>query len=168
MKPEELSLELRRGSGAFLARRRWITGLTFFSIIMNGLIALYQLGIVKHLPDPPLPRFDSDTVDSSGQAYGYFSTPDGALAVGSYAAALGLAAMGGQDRAVRQPWIPLLLAAKVAFDNAVSAKLTVDQPTQHRALCLYCLLSSAATFATAPLVVPEVRAALRRLTGGEE
>ncbi|MDP9372764.1 MAG: vitamin K epoxide reductase [Chloroflexota bacterium] len=167
-RPEELSLELRQGSGPFLARRRRIAGLSFFAVIMNGIIALYQLGIIKHLPDPPLPRFDSDKVDSSRQAYGYFSTPDGALAVGSYAATLGLAAMGGRDRATTQPWIPLLMAAKIAFDNVVSTKLTIDQWTKHRAFCIYCLLASAATFATAPLAVPEGRAALRRLTGRGE
>ncbi len=34
-----------------------------------GLISLYQLGIVKYLPDPPLPGFDSDKVDAAPEAY---------------------------------------------------------------------------------------------------
>ncbi len=165
MKPEELSLELRRGSSPLLGRRRAIAGLSLASVGLNGIIALYQMGIIKHLPDPPLPNFNSDKVDGSAQAFEYFSMPDGALAVGSYATTLILAAIGGQNRATDQPWLPLALAGKIGFDTLVSTKLTIDQWTKHRAFCIYCLLSSAATFATPLLVVPEARAALRRLTG---
>ncbi len=166
MKPEELSQQLRRGSGPFLARRRGVVGLSLAAIGSMGLIALYQLGIIKHLPDPPLPYVDSDKVDAAGEAYAYLATPDGVLGLGSYAATLGLAAAGGADRATTRPWLPLLLAAKVGLDTAAAAKLTVDQWTKHRAFCVWCLLASAATFATVPLVVPEARAALRQLTEG--
>jgi hypothetical protein len=34
------------------------------------------MGLVKHLPDPPLPGFDSDRVNSSDTAY-KFGAPDG-------------------------------------------------------------------------------------------
>jgi len=34
-----------------------------------GVIATYQLGIVAHLPNPPLRTFDSDLVSGSGEAY---------------------------------------------------------------------------------------------------
>ncbi len=73
--------------------------------------------------------------------------------------------MGGTDRANTRPWLPLLLAAKVAAAAAVAGKLTVDQWTKHRAFCLWCLLAAGATFAQVPLVVPEARAAIRQLTG---
>jgi uncharacterized membrane protein len=131
-----------------------------------GIITLYQMGIIKHLPEPPLPYLNADKVDASAEAYAYFATPDGALGLLSYATTLVLAAMGGQERATEQPWIPLALMAKVAVDAAGAGKLTVDQWTKHRAFCSWCLLAAGATFATVPLVVPEARAAFRQITSG--
>lgn len=163
MRPEELSRQLRRGSGAFLARRRKIVGLALTAAGSMGLISLYQMGIIEHLPEPPLPRFDADKVDAAAEAYAKLSTPDAVIGLGSYAATLGLAAMGGQDRATERPWIPLALAAKVAFDAVQAGNLSVDQWTEHRAFCFWCLLAAGSTFATVPLAVPEVRAALRQL-----
>ncbi len=165
MKPEKLSRELRKGSGPFLARRRGIVGLSLVSVNAMGLIALYQMGIIEHLPEPPLTGLDADKVDASTEAYAYFSTPDAVIGLGSYALTMGLAAMGGQDRETNQPWIPLALAAKVLVDAAQAGKLTVDQWTKHRAFCFWCLLAAGATFATVPLAIPEARAALREVSG---
>ncbi len=74
MRPEELSRQLREGSGEFLARRRKVAGLALAAAGSMGLISLYQLGIIKHLPDPPLPGFDSDKVDAAAEAYSWFQT----------------------------------------------------------------------------------------------
>lgn len=164
MKPEKLSMELRQGKGEVLDNRRTIIGLSFGSIAVNGLIMLYQTGILKHLPDLPLPLFDAEKVDASGQAYSILDMPDGALAIGSYATTLILAAMGGKNRAKQQPWLPLLMTAKVTFDVANSIKLSIDQWTKDRAFCVWCLTSSAMTFATAPLVWSETRSAWKQLT----
>jgi hypothetical protein len=130
-----------------------------------GFIALYQTGVIKRLPDPPLPLMNAEKINGSPQAYERFAVPDAILGLGSYAATMGLAAMGGKDRASELPLIPLALAAKVAFDIANAAKLTVDQWTKHRAFCLWCLIAASATFAMAPLVVPEAKAAARTLSG---
>lgn len=166
MKPEELSEQLRHGDGDDLRRRRAVVGLSLVAVGSMGLISLYQMGIIKHLPEPPLPRLDADKVDASPEAYSRLATPDGFLGLGSYAMTMGLAAMGGQDRARTQPWIPLALAAKVAFDTSQAVRLTVDQTTKQPAFCFWCLLSALATFATVPLVIPEARAAIRQLTEG--
>jgi len=123
-----------------------------------ALISLYQMGIIEHLPEPPLPHFDADKVDAAAEAYAKLSTPDAVIGLGNYAATLGLAAMGGQDRATERPWIPLALAAKVAFDAVQAGKLSVDQWTEHRAFCFWCLLAAGSTFAAVPLVVPEANA----------
>lgn len=165
MTPEELSDELRNGSSDDLRRRRGIVGLSLVAVGSMAMISLYQMGIIRHLPEPPLPHLDADTVDASPEAYSRFATPDGILGIGSYALTMGLAAMAGKDRARTQPWIPLALAAKVAFDASQGIRLTVDQATKQKAFCFWCLLSAASTFATVPLVVPETRAALRQLTG---
>jgi uncharacterized membrane protein len=163
MKPEELSQQLREGSEKFLAQRRGIVRLSLVSIASMGLISLYQMGIIKHLPDPPLPIFNSDKVDASPEAYSYFWTPDAVLSIVNYGATMILAAMGGRDRAQVQPLIPLALATKVTLDAAGAGKLTVDQWTKHRAFCVWCLLAAGATFATVPLAIPEARVALRQL-----
>ena len=96
-------------------------------------------------------------------AYAKLSTPGAVLGLGSYAATMGLTAMGGQDRATERPWIPLALATKVAFAAVQAGKLSLDQWTEHRAFCFWCLLAAGSTFATVPLVVPETLAALRQL-----
>ena len=53
-----------------------------------------KLGILKHLPEVPLPRLymDSEKVNSSSDAYAMFELPNGIIDLASYAATLGLAA----------------------------------------------------------------------------
>jgi hypothetical protein len=41
------------------------------------IVSLYQTGIIKKLPDPPIPIFDSDKVDASDYAYKRMNSPDG-------------------------------------------------------------------------------------------
>lgn len=160
-----LSHELRTGDDQHLRRRRGVVALSLLAAGAMGVITLFQMGLTTHVPEPPLPKLDADKVDASAEAYGKLATPDAVLGLGSYAATMTLAAMGGADRARTQPWIPLALAAKVAFDVAQAGKLTVDQWTKHRAFCFWCLVAAGATFAMAPLVVPEAREALRAAEG---
>ena len=163
--PEQLSRQLRQNSGHFLGQRRGVVGLSLLSVGALGLISLYQMGIVKHLPEPPLPglEMDADKVNGSSDAYGMLETPDSIIGLGSYAATMGLAAMGGQDRANSQPWIPLLLAAKVGYDTYTAIQLIKAQATEYKAYCFYCLLTAGATFASIPLIIPETMAAIRSL-----
>jgi hypothetical protein len=163
MNPQQLGQQLRLGKGRDLALRRGTVILSMAAAASMGLITLYQMGIIKHLPEPPLPLLDADRVDASAEAYSRFSTPDGALGLGNYAITLGLAAMGGRDRAREQPWIPLAMAAKVAFDASQAVRLYIDQKTKYHAFCSWCLLAAGATLAGMPLVLPEAFAALRQL-----
>ena len=164
MRPEELGVQLRESDSPAMERRRGVIGLGMVAAGAMGLIALYQTGIIKHLPEPPLPRLDADKVDASAEAYEKLSMPDAVLGLGSYTATMGLAGMGRENRAIEHPWIPLALAAKVGLDVAQAGKLTVDQWTKHRAFCSWCLLAATATLAMVPLVVPEARTALGQLT----
>jgi hypothetical protein len=59
-----LSEELRNGSNPDLNRRRWIIGLSMLGSAVAQIVSLYQTGIIKKLPDPPIPIFDSDKVDA--------------------------------------------------------------------------------------------------------
>jgi hypothetical protein len=65
-----------------------------------------------------------------------------------------LVAAGGE---VRPRWLRALTAAKVGVDAAYAAKLTVDQPTKHRAACSWCLVSTLATWSAVPEAVRQVR-----------
>jgi uncharacterized membrane protein len=164
--PEEaasLRADLRDGTGPFLRRRRAIAALSLFNVASMGLVTLYQMGLLRHVPEPRLPGLDGDKVNGSLQAYSLLGTPDAALAVGSYAATLGLAAVGGAERSETMPWAPVALAAKASFDAAAAAKLLANQPTRYRAFCAWCVLSACATFAILPLALPEAKEAWRRI-----
>ncbi len=163
MRPEELSRQLRQGSSRFLRHRRGTVGLLLAAIGSLGVVSLYQVGIIRRVPEPPLPYLDADGVDAAPEAYEVLNMPDALLGIASYALTAALAAAGGEDRATDRPWIPLSLTAKVAFDVAQAGKLTLEQWTRHRAFCLWCLVAAGASFATAPLIIPEARAALREL-----
>lgn len=126
-------------------------------------VTLYQLGIAKHLPDPPVAGFDSDRLDAAGEAFAYLEAPDGALALANFGATLALAAAGSPERHETRPWLPLAMAAKVAGDAAGGAYLTLEQITKHRAVCTYCAAAAAASVAMVPLALPEARAAWRSL-----
>jgi hypothetical protein len=160
---EQLRHELRFGSDRALHRRRTVAGLALVTLSSLGLVALYQLGILRRLPELPLPRLDAEKVNGSLEAYRMLATPDAVLGLGSYAITLGLAATGGQDRAQSRPWIPLALAAKAVVDVIQAAKLTRSSWVNYRAFSSYSLIAAAATFATLPLAVPEAATVLRRL-----
>lgn len=163
----EASRELRLGSDGRLRERRTAAALTLVSIGSMSVIALYQMGLIRHLPSPPLAWFDADAVDASEEAYEILRMPDAVLGLNSYAMTFALVAMGGEDRARAAPWIPLALAAKAAADASQAARLTRDQWARHRAFCSWCLLSAGATFATLAAVLPEAREAWRAWRTGE-
>jgi uncharacterized membrane protein len=125
-------------------------------------VTLLQSGIVKHLPDPPLPGFHSDRVNSSDAAY-WFGVPDGALAMASLALNLPLAAYGGERRARKRPWIPILAAAKALVDAAVAGWYFYQMPAREKAWCGYCIAGAAANFIVLALVAPEARSAINNL-----
>jgi hypothetical protein len=161
--PEQLSRELRTADDPYLRQRRQVVCLSLVSAACMGVIAAYQIGLTKHIPEPPLPALDADKVDASGQAYEKLSTGDAFLGFVSYGITMLLAAIGGSRRHETHPYVPIAMGAKAAVDAAQAAKLTVDQWVHHRAFCSWCLTAAAATFAVIPAVLPELRAAVRSL-----
>lgn len=162
---EAVSDDLRRGAGALLDHRRRLAGLSLGSIAAFAGVAAYQTGIIRHLPEPPLPLLDADAVDASGEAYQQLKTPDAALGIASSAITLVLIGMGDRHRAQERPWVPLAMAAKVALDALGGLVLTAEQATKHRKFCGWCLAATGAYLAMVPQVVPEARVALRELRG---
>lgn len=115
---EAVSDALRRQSSPFLDARRRIAALDLAATAALGVVAAYQTGLLRHIPDPPGRWFDSDKVDASGEAYKIGLVPDALLGMASAVATAALATAGAQDRHRQHPWLPLVLAGKVVMDAA--------------------------------------------------
>jgi hypothetical protein len=78
MDVDQLRQDLQHGSTPHLRQRRIILALSLIGIASMAPTTLLQIGVLKHLPDPPLKSFNSDKVNSSYDAY-RFGVPDGTL-----------------------------------------------------------------------------------------
>ena len=165
MNPTQLSQELRTGQSADLTRRRWIIGLSILTVAAGQIVTLYQTGIIRHLPDPPLDLFDSDKVDASDYAYKRLDTPDAAPMMINGALTATLAAAGGIDRVTNKPWLPVAMGIKVLIDAVTTIKLGQEEWQANKAFCAYCQASTVATLATVVLAAPEVVKAVKNLAG---
>ena len=163
--PRRLSRELREGTSRDLSLRRWVVALSLAGVTIGQIVTLYQTGILKRLPDPPVGPFDSDRVNASGYAYKRLQTPDAALMVLTYGATAALAAAGGKDRAAEAPWLPLATAAKAAWDVVTNLRLAREEWADNKALCAYCQTASLLSMATLALTLPEAAKALGHTTG---
>jgi uncharacterized membrane protein len=147
-----------------LRRRRWILGLSLLGTLAAQIVTLFQMGLVRRLPDPPIGPFDSGRVDASDYGYSRLQTPDAALMLVSYSITAALAAAGGRDRAVEAPALPVALAAKTAWDSVSAVKLGQEEWAQNRALCAYCQVATVASLASLALALPEALRAVRAAT----
>lgn len=165
MHPQQLSHELREETTPDLRRRRWIVGLSLLGATMGKIVSLYQTGIIKHLPDPPVSLFDSDRVDASNYAYSRLDAPDAPMMIINYGVTALLASMGGKNRAEDKPWIPLALGVKTLADTALALELTREEWNENKALCFYCQVATVASIATVALAAPEAVKAAQNLLG---
>jgi uncharacterized membrane protein len=159
--PRKLRQDLQHGRTENLRRRRGVILFSLLGMASMTAVSLLQTGIVEHLPDPPGDAFDSDRINSSETAY-RFGVPDGTFALASLGANIPLAALGGADRARRQPWIPLFAAGKALLEAAVAGWYFYQMPAKEKAWCGYCVTGAISNLAVAALTLPEARAALRR------
>lgn len=163
LRPAQLSSALRDSCAPGMRERRWIVGLAAFSgMVMSG-IGLFQMGIIRRMPEPRGRWFDARRINGSAQAYSILHTPDALLGAMSYAATACLAGASDPDRAQTAPWIPIAMEAKLAADAALAARMTVAQWARYRAFCFWCILSAGATFAAAALGAREAAVALRTM-----
>ena len=66
--PARLSHQLRKGDSPHLDRR-WLVGLSFVGSVAGMIVGLYQMGVLRRLPDLPVGPFDATKVDASTYAY---------------------------------------------------------------------------------------------------
>ena len=95
-------------------------------------VALYQTGIVKRLPDPPLGVFDSERITSSKAAHP-FGIPDSVLGLASFGSTLALILLARRYSAAKK-----LLGAKLTLDLSAAAFNAGRQIISFRALCSWC------------------------------
>ncbi|MBX6745128.1 MAG: vitamin K epoxide reductase family protein [Acetobacteraceae bacterium] len=156
---------LRNSAAGEMELRRGIAALSLLGMGCMAVVSLYQLGMIRHLPDPPTrwPHCHSDKVNASSEAYSY-GMPDGPLTLALHAVNLGLAAAGPPDRARHRPWLPLLASLVSGAQAAVAAKyLFYRMPKVDRAWCPYCVTDARTHFATFAMTLPEsLRAIIRR------
>jgi hypothetical protein len=162
---EAVSDALRRGDSAYLDGRRRTAVLQTVAAGTLAVVGLYQFGVLRSVPELPLPGLDADRVDASGEAYSVLRTPDASLGIASAGVSLVLAGMGSGRRHEEQPWIPLLLLAKSLVDAAGGLYLFAEQVTKHRRVCSWCTVSAGLLLATVPAVLPEARGAWRAWRG---
>ncbi|MEU9069834.1 MULTISPECIES: vitamin K epoxide reductase family protein [Streptomyces] len=158
---ERISDDLRLGSGDFLEQRRLVAALNVGATAAYTIVALYQFGLLRRLPEPPLPGVDAERVDASGEAYALLRTPDAALGLTSAGITLLLAGMGGRRRHRDHPWAVLAAAAKAVGDAGMSVVLFTEQLTKHRRVCSWCTVAAACHLAAVPPLLTEAAAALR-------
>jgi uncharacterized membrane protein len=104
-------------------------------------VAAHQLGLLRHLPDPPGALFDSDQITESKAAHP-LGIPDSLLGLGSYNVTLGLAIL-----ARKSPLAAKLLAAKLIADGGLASFNMVRQVVSFRKLCSWCTGTALCTYA---------------------
>lgn len=126
-------------------------------------VSLLQLGLVDHLPDPPIRGFDSDRVNLSETA-SLFGIPDGPISLASMIANVVVAPRLSPER---RP-LTLAFAVKATVEAVVAGWYFVQMPRRERAWCGYCLIGGAATVAIAALALSRLRTprGVRRTVAG--
>jgi len=162
LEPQKLRRELQRGKSENLDRRRAVIGLSLIGMAAMTAVSLFQTGVIKHLPDPPIDGFDSDKVNSSDTAYA-LGVPDGTLSLASLAANIPLAAFGAENRHEEQPFVPILAAGKAVVEALVAGWYFYQMVAVEKTLCGYCITGALANMGIAALSLPEAIEALEML-----
>ncbi|MEO6801929.1 MAG: vitamin K epoxide reductase family protein [Granulicella sp.] len=122
-------------------------------------VAMYQTGVIQHLPDPPAEVFDSDTITSSREAHP-FGIPDSLLGVASFGTTLALILASRRSMAARR-----LLAAKLVADATVAAFNATRQVVSFGKLCSWCTVTALSAGVTAYGGRDAIRAAVGEAKG---
>jgi uncharacterized membrane protein len=166
--PAAVRRALRSGVSPSLRRRRWIGALSALGVTDFAIISLYQIGVLRRLPDLPGRVFDSNRVNASRHAYAT-GVPDGALGGMLYATTLALAAAGGDGstrpanrREGRHIGWDVLLAGATLAGSLAAARYLDDMVRRQQRACPYCLVGAAASFASLALAAGELHARTAR------
>ena len=143
-----------------MRRRRWIGAIASGLAAEFAIIGLRQYGVVKTVPDAPIPGVDSNAVIMSRAAYPA-GIPDAALAVIGCGGLIALATARGSARTGRPRILDVALGGAAVVGAAAAAFYVRDMIRVQKRLCLYCAAGAAAFAAILPLALPGAIRALR-------
>ena len=126
--------------------RRDIALLSAIGLLDFVPISLYQLGIIRHMPDVPGKLFDSDYVNASKEAQ-VMGMPDGPVSLLMYAANLVLVA-GALKQKKKRNLFDYLVAGNALGQAAGGAYYLYNMATVQKKVCLYCVTGALINFAT--------------------
>lgn len=150
--PENIGLlrnTLRKKDSEDLRRRRRIITLAAIGVIDFTVISLYQTGVIKRLPDLPLPYFDSNSVNASAKAFAT-GFPDGTSGVLMFGSTMLLASYGGNRQSGRKKYWDKLLMGMVSAGAIAGAQYLYDMAFKQKKICLYCVTGAALSFSMLP------------------
>jgi uncharacterized membrane protein len=154
--------QLRQGQSDSLKRRRKIALLSIFGILDFLVISLYQLGIIRHMPDIPGKIFDSNQANGSKDAY-VMGVPDGPISLVLYALNIVLASAGGSRKSGRHPIFDLLLAGAVLSSVIGGISYMYNMVFKQQKACIYCITGAFLNFAMLRPLIPEIRKSLKQI-----
>lgn len=137
-------------------RRRQIALLSAIGVVDMGIVSLYQIGVIRKLPDLPGAVFDSNKVNTAKSAY-VMGLPDGPVSLGLYALNMILASAKGSHRTGRSPLLDLLLAGAVLGSVGGTVAYLYEMIFKQKKACPYCLVAAGLNIAMLPLVFKEAR-----------
>lgn len=147
---------LREGSSLSIHNRRKIILFSALGLCDFALISLYQSGVIKKLPDLPLPYFDSNAVNASKKAYAS-GLPDGTTGALMYAGTMILASYGGERNVGRgKIWDKLLMGA-VTVGSIAGLQYLYDMAFKQKKICMYCVSGAILNLSMIPYAWSELR-----------
>jgi uncharacterized membrane protein len=148
MKKQSLSPveKVRKRSDRKAESRRIIGLLSAIGIIDFVPISLYQLGVIRHLPDLPGDLFDSDYVNASKEAQ-VAGVPDGPVSLLMYAANLVLVSEALKKKKKRNIF-DYLIAGNALGQAAGGAYYLYNMATVQKKICPYCVGGALINFAS--------------------
>lgn len=149
-------------SSISLRRRRAIVALCALGLVDFAIISLYQVGVMRHLPDLPSRYFDSDRVNRSHKAFA-LGGPDGPFGALQYASQMVLASYGGTRASGRPRWLNWALAATGVAGAAAGLDYLRDMLFRQKRACPYCIVGACLNFGVAYLSCAEARSSVRQL-----
>ncbi|MBW3546379.1 MAG: vitamin K epoxide reductase family protein, partial [Bacteroidetes bacterium] len=132
-------------SGSAAEDRREIGILSAIGLLDFVPISLYQLGVIRHLPDLPGKIFDSDYVNASKEAQ-IAGLPDGPVSLMMYDANLVL--VGGALKKKKQNVFDYLIAGNALGQTVGGAYYLYIMATKEKKICPYCVAGALINFAT--------------------
>lgn len=153
---EAIRNTLREGSSFTLKNRRKIILMSALGLCDFALISIYQTGVIRNLPDLPLPYFDSNAVNASKKAYAS-GLPDATSGAMMYALTMILASYGGERKVGRgKIWDKLLMGATVV-GSVAALQYLYDMVFKQKKICLYCVSGALLNLSMLPYAWKELK-----------